>query len=189
MLNSIYPIIDLKRDQELNVEYASRVLKLYPEFLQIRMKESGVNEIVSVTRELLTLRDLISSGTQIIVNDSIEAAVFSGSDGVHVGQEDDISLAMEHKSLKFKVGFSTHTLEEVINANRIDIDYIGFGPVFKTDTKKQSYSEVFEIVGETVRISKHRIVFIGGINKRNIESLPSGNNIMYAMISSVSEFF
>jgi thiamine-phosphate pyrophosphorylase len=121
------------------------------------------------------------------VNDSVEAAILSGADGVHLGQSDDVLYGLKRKRDGFTVGYSTHTLSEVVKANDLPVDYIGFGPVFKTGTKIQKYGEVFDIVNEAVKLSNHSVVFIGGINKRNIESLPCGDKIFYAMVSGLDE--
>jgi thiamine-phosphate pyrophosphorylase len=187
MFRNIYPIVNIQNKQMFNEDFVTRCLKLCPEYLQIRMKDAPVEEICSVSKKTVWLRDRLNSKTKIIVNDSVDAAVFSGADGVHLGQTDDILYGLKHKHDGFTVGYSTHTLAEVVKANDIPVDYIGFGPVFKTATKTQNYTEVFEFVSEVVKMSVHPVVFIGGINKRNIESLPSGDRIFYAMVSALDE--
>jgi thiamine-phosphate pyrophosphorylase len=187
MFKNIYPIVNINNICGFDESFVVRCLNAHPEYLQIRMKEAEVDEICRVAKKTVWLRNHLNSKTKIIVNDSVDAAVFSGADGVHLGQTDDILYGLKHKLNGFTVGYSTHTLAEVVKANDLPVDYIGFGPVFKTVTKTQNYTEVFEFVSEVVKMSVHPVVFIGGINKRNIESLPSGDRIFYAMVSALDE--
>jgi thiamine-phosphate pyrophosphorylase len=187
MFKKVYPIVNIDNISMFDEKFVEGCLKLSPEYMQIRMKFAPVEEICRVSKKVIWLRNHLNSKTKIIVNDSVEAAILSGADGVHLGQTDDIISGLKNRTERFVVGYSTHTLSEVVKANDLPVDYIGFGPIFKTGTKIQKYGEVFDIADEAVKLSNHSIVFIGGINKRNIESLPCGDKIFYAVVSGLDE--
>ena len=87
-----------------------------------------------------------------------------------------------------KIGLSTHTLKQVEFANTLNLEYIGFGPVFFTKTKNTGYNAVFEQIKTILKISKHKIVFIGGIKKNNFIKLPLNEKTYFAVISGIKEF-
>ena len=151
------------------------------------MKDSPTGDIISTASEIIKIRDLYNPSTKIIVNDDLEATLLSKADGVHLGQEDMDLEKVKSKYSHLTVGWSTHTIEQIRKANAVDIDYIGFGPVFQTSTKKVTDAVVTDFVQQAAQISEHRIVFIGGINKNNIVFLPAGDKIYYALISGLND--
>ena len=58
-------------------------------------------------------------------------------------------------------------MDEVREANSLDVDYIGVSPVYSTATKTDT-APPFGLEGlrEAVRISRHPAVAIGGMNAR-----------------------
>lgn len=188
-MKSVYPIVNLAPGEELREEFVRWLFSFDPRWLQIRMKDSPHGALVSCTQRLIGLRDAAGAATKIIVNDSIEAALEAGADGVHLGQEDLSELGGNGLPKGLEIGISTHTLEQVSHANGLDIAYIGFGPVFKTSTKETRNREVFPIAKEAAALSTHPVVFIGGLDPENIASLPQGGSIFYAAISALEAEF
>jgi len=100
----------------------------------------------------------------LILNDYL--AFQSLVDGYHIGQEDlqkYKSIKNIRKTVGKKIlGLSTHNKSEILEANSLDIDYIGLGAFRKTGTKKVS-----NILGENAdkfaKFSKHDVGIIGGV--------------------------
>jgi thiamine-phosphate pyrophosphorylase len=62
------------------------------------------------------------------------------------------------------VGFSTHSLEQVAAADATSADYIAFGPIFPTATKKNPDPVVgTELLRKARQLTKKPLVGIGGI--------------------------
>ena len=62
------------------------------------------------------------------------------------------------------VGVSTHTLEQLAAADRTSADYIAFGPIFPTATKKNPDPVVgTELLRKARQMTKKPLVAIGGI--------------------------
>jgi thiamine-phosphate pyrophosphorylase len=186
-LRNIYPIINIEPGSDLNEQLFRKCLAVSPKYIQLRMKGASEGMIARTAVEMIRIRDFEGSSSKIIVNDSLEAAVMSGADGVHFGQDDLSPLKARAMHPGLVIGWSTHTIEQVIKANAMDIDYIGFGPVFPTATKKMADAVVTELAERAAELSVHEIVFIGGINRNNIEFLPAGDKIFYALISGLDE--
>ena len=125
----------------------------------------------------------------IIINDKVELLDFA--DGIHLGQEDIDSLIGNSKSISLQflrkkypnkiIGLSTHNEIEILEANNLDLDYIGLGAYRSTDTK-----DVNNIIGDNMsylaQISKHPVGAIGGVKiEDNIKNV-SFNVIASALL-------
>ena len=124
--------------------------------------------------------------TPFIVNDSVNVAIASNADGIHIGQEDmglkDVRKIVGENMI---IGISAHTVEEAKFAQENGADYIGIGAVFETSTKNDveviPYEKVKSIC-EAVDIPK---VAIGGINAENILKLKGSGIDGVAVVSAI----
>ncbi len=123
---------------------------------------------------------------QLIINDNIE--LINLVDGLHLGQEDirQFSEDLTHavKIIRTRIGnkllgLSTHTLQEIEEANQLDLDYIGLGAYRGTSTKSDA-----RVLGEQAvtlaKHSKHPVGLIGGVK----QSDQFGSEITYRVIGS-----
>jgi thiamine-phosphate pyrophosphorylase len=109
----------------------------------------------------------------LIVNDKYELVEFC--DGVHVGQEDLASIDKDPKqAVKILrsvigsdkiLGISTHNKEEVLQANEMDLNYIGLGAYRDTSTKKDISTILGDQLDTIAKLSKHPVAAIGGVRK------------------------
>lgn len=153
------------------------------EILQYRNKGAGLDEI---KKNLIELRQIWDGF--LIVNDKYELILFC--DGVHMGQEDlqtidkNIEKAVQivRKAIgpDKLLGISTHNEEEIILANKMDLNYIGLGAYKQTATK-----DVTNILGakldELASQSTHKVAAIGGValsdNFKNVAYLVVGTGL------------
>lgn len=143
-------------------------LKGGADVVQLRDKTLPAPDLAAVAKGL---RELCGRyGALFIVNDDVRAALESGADGVHLGQ-DDLPIAEARRLAgrrEFLIGRSTHGLEQALRAEKEGADYLGCGPVFSTPTKPGAAALGLELVRryrESVRIP---FVAIGGIDGTNI---------------------
>ena len=104
-----------------------------------------------------------------IVNDRADVALAVDADGVHVGQ-DDLPVDSAHAIVGSGriVGYSTHDLEQVIEAQRSTADYIAFGPIFSTASKANPDATVgLAGLAEARKATRKPLVAIGGITLEN----------------------
>jgi thiamine-phosphate pyrophosphorylase len=168
-LAGLYPIVDvdtLERAGVPLVAFAERVLAARPPVLQLRAKSSGAR----ATLELL--RDLVprcrAAGTLLFANDRPDLALLAGADGVHVGQGDLPLPEVRRFAPALRVGVSTHTLAELERTLAERPDYVAFGPVFATASKRD-HEPVVGLDGlvrahELAQAAKVPLVAIGGID-------------------------
>ena len=136
--------------------------------VQLREKECSTAEFVALARELKTA--LQPLGIPLIINDRIDVALAVDADGVHIGQSDmPYETARALLGKEKIIGLSVETMEEVVAANALDVDYIGISPVYATPTKTDTLTPFgLEGIEEVMRLSHHRCVAIGGMNRGTI---------------------
>jgi len=154
--------------------------------VQLRTKGHDDHDYLALARRLRSLTK--GSSTLFIVNDSPDIAIESDADGLHIGQE-DISAIEARKMIGHHklLGLSTHNLEQVKTANDAPVDYIGFGPLYLTNSKVRPDPVVGpELLEAAYRSSLHPIVAIGGLDLERIQQLgPYAHSV--AVIRAVSE--
>ena len=153
--------------------------------VQLREKECSTAEFVALARELkMVLQPL---GIPLVINDRIDVALAVDADGVHIGQSDmpyEIVRALLGKDKI--VGLSVETVEEVIAANALDVDYIGISPVYATPTKTDTLTPFgLEGIEEVMRLSRHRCVAIGGMNRDTIGEVIARGVEGVAVVSAI----
>jgi thiamine-phosphate pyrophosphorylase len=133
------------------------------ELIQYRDKTASSRRYFEISRQLSNV--LGPRGARLIVNDRPDVALLAGAGGVHVGQEDlGVEDARAVCGPDRWVGVSTHTLEQLAAANRTSADYVAFGPIFQTATKKNPDPVVgTELLRQARAITKKPLVAIGGI--------------------------
>ncbi len=151
------------------------------EIIQYRNKNA---DIAFIKQQLIAIRRLYDGF--LIVNDAYELIEFC--DGVHVGQEDlkaiDTDAFKAVKILRSVIkekllGISTHSEAEVLQANEMDLNYIGLGAYRESSTK----SDITTILGKELDFiaakSKHLVAAIGGVKLDD-----EFNHVTYRVIGS-----
>ena len=139
--------------------------------IQIRHKKGSDRELLKTA---FNLRE-ITQGTLTLffVNDRLDVARMCKADGVHLGQEDiEPDRARDFLGDDFLVGLSTHNLSQVEAAQKEPLDYIGFGPVWETDSKEVPDPVTgIDALRKAVEASSLPVVAIGDINRDNLRGL------------------
>ncbi len=131
-ISGFYAVLD--RDDEALAHALVREARV----LQVRIKPASgavdIGELVRIARMARRICD--DTGTALIVNDRIDVALAVDADGVHLGQTDLPIEDARRIAPELWIGVSTHDLAQVRAACEAGADYLGFGPVFATTTKR-----------------------------------------------------
>jgi thiamine-phosphate pyrophosphorylase len=133
------------------------------ELIQYRDKQASSRILYRTSVEIVSrLRPL---AVRFIVNDRPDVAVLAEAAGVHVGQDDlPVERARAIVGVDRWVGVSTHTLEQVREADRTSANYIAFGPIFQTTTKVPADPTVgTDGLRQARKLTGKPLVAIGGI--------------------------
>ena len=153
--------------------------------VQLREKECSTAEFIALARQLKTT--LLPLGIPLIINDRVDVALAVDADGVHIGQSDmPYETARQLLGPDKIIGLSVETMEEVIAANALDVDYIGISPVYATPTKTDTLAPFgLEGIEEVMRLSRHRCVAIGGMNRDTIGEVIARGVEGVAVVSAI----
>ena len=125
-------------------------------------------------------------GVASIINDSVEIALASGADGVHVGQGDlEAGRARELLGPDKIVGVSAHSPEEARRAREAGADYLGCGAAFATGTKADAKPISKETIRAVTAAAGVPVVAIGGVSRENILELKGLGLAGVAVVSGI----
>ena len=153
----------------------------------IQLRERGLS-----TSELLQLAQEIRSITSpravpLIINDRVDLMLALNLDGVHLRANSlPVADVRRMAGADRLIGLSTHSLAEVRQANRDGADYVVFGPIFDTPSKRQFGSPVgLEQLAEACRLSAIPVFAIGGVTGASAPDVLRAGSHGIAVIGSI----
>ncbi|MCQ2182403.1 MAG: thiamine phosphate synthase [Bacteroidales bacterium] len=153
--------------------------------VQLREKNIGTREFVRLAMRLKKALD----GTRVplIINDRVDVALAADADGVHIGQSDmPYDIARRLLGPDRIIGLSIETLEQLEEANRLDLDYVAASPVFATPTKTDTHAPWgLDGLRRFKSFSRHPVVGIGGMNALTARSVFDAGADGIAVVSAI----
>lgn len=182
----LYLVTDEKMSLERDISYVvEQAVEGGVTMVQLREKELNTREFI---KRSLNLKKLLSKyDVPLIINDRVDIALAVEADGVHVGQSD---MPYEYvKRLipkKMMLGLSVETLDQAVEAEKYDLDYLSVSPIFFTPTKTNLYREWgIEGLRKLRSITKHKLIAIGGINSSNVAEVIRAGADGVAVVSAI----
>lgn len=166
-------------------EFAADLIAGGVTLIQLRHKQGNPRQALSQAREL---RRVSRGKARLIMNDRADLCLAAGFDGVHVGQ-DDLSPEGARAVVGNArwVGVSTHTPEQVREADGTTADYIAIGPVFPTASKSNPDPVIgLEALRAARALTPKPLVAIGGITRENCRSVMEAGADAVAVISDLA---
>ena len=166
-LPRFYPILDtelLARRGLPVVAAAEAVLEGGARVLQFRHKSFFSRDVFEQASLVANLCD--SAGAFFVMNDRADLAILLHS-WLHLGQ-DDLAPGDARKILPARsiIGFSTHNEQQLREADREQVDYLAFGPVFETRSKQNPDPVAgVEELKRMRALTRKSLVAIGGITR------------------------
>ena len=160
-------------------------LKAGIRWIQLREKDLPRKKILQYAYQF---RDITSKYNCLLtINDYADVAIAVEADGVHVGQ-DDLPAEVIKKIFPGIIGVSTHNLKEAIEAQQKGADYIGFGPIFHTTTKKDALEpRGLNMLFFILKSIKIPVLAIGGIKYEKLDKLKEFGCRYVAVSSGILE--
>jgi len=184
---TVYPITsgkssipDILRLIHAAVDAEVPLFQIREKTLSARALYEVVVRAVSVTRD---------SKTRLIVNDRVDVARAAGADGVQLTARSlPASIVRRVCGSEFLIGASTHSREEAQAARDGGADFVVFGPVFETESKRAfGPPQGLEKLRDVARaLDEFPVLAIGGITLENIPACLSAGARGVAGISLFS---
>jgi len=153
-------------------------------FFQYRDKNGSRRSVYEASLALAGIAR--SEGALFIVNDHADIAAAVDAHGVHLGQDDlPIGAAKKIAGTERIIGISTHSREEALRAEEAGADYIGFGPIFTTQTKDAGQAQGLAALSALKSSVRIPVIAIGGITINNCKSVHDAGADGMAVISAI----
>jgi thiamine-phosphate pyrophosphorylase len=155
-------------------------------FIQLRDKHAAPKDFLRDAETALAVAR--RNNVRIIINDRVDIAMALDADGVHLGQSDmPVDSARALLGPQAVIGFSTHNLAQAEVAANLSANYVAFGPIFDTRTKRDHepvvglnrLREVKSFLGDAPLIA------IGGITEENLHNALDAGADAVAVISDL----
>ena len=157
--------------------------------LQVRIKPAVPLDTVELVRIARMARRVTrDAGAALVIDDRVDVALVAEADGVHLGQTDLPLADARRLAPRLWIGVSTHNLDQVVAARDGGADYLGFGPVFATGTKRNP-DPVQGVTGLTTAVAaagELPVVAIGGITPSNVGSVVTAGAAAACVIAAVT---
>ena len=163
-------------DQELTslIDLAARAAAAGVDMVQVRERDLSARDVFQLTEAISTA--IRGTETRVLINDRADIAACAGA-GVHLTTR-SLTAAVVRKAFghDLLVGVSTHTIDEAEAAERDGADFVVFGPVFETASKKEYGEPVgLEALGRAAARLRIPVLALGGINISNfVQALDAG---------------
>jgi thiamine-phosphate pyrophosphorylase len=179
---------DTIRENKLFFAILKAALKGGADIIQLR--EKNCDTLYFYKRAVAAKKMCKLYNIPLIINDRLDIALAINADGVHIGQNDMPCAIVRALLGKDKIiGLSVSNEKQALEANLLDVNYIGLSPIFATNTKTKHLSAPLGIDGlkKIKLISTKRILCIGGIDIHNTENIIQNGADGIAVISSISK--
>ncbi|HEX5873704.1 MAG TPA: thiamine phosphate synthase [Pyrinomonadaceae bacterium] len=139
----------------------------------VQIREKALHARVLFELVVRAVEIVRGSETRLLVNDRSDIARAGGADGVHLtGQSLPADVVRRIYGPEFLIGVSTHSLEEARIARIKGADFVVFGPVFETESKRafgapQGVEKLREVCAE---LGDFPVIAIGGITLENAKA-------------------
>ncbi len=158
------------------------------DLVQIREKQLSAKVLYQLSTSAAGITR--GSSTKLLVNDRSDVALAAGADGVHL-----MSLSLPPKivrltiSTEFLIGVSTHSSVEAAAARRGGADFVVFGPVFDTPSKRQYGTAVglAELKKVTSELAPFPVLALGGVTAENVADCIQAGAAGIAAISLLND--
>ncbi|HTO12040.1 MAG TPA: thiamine phosphate synthase [Candidatus Binatia bacterium] len=153
--------------------------------VQVREKDLSARDLAVLCRRLRNLtRD---TGALLTVNDRLDVALAVGADAV---QRSSISLDVKDMrdiaGRQLRIGASVHSLEEARDAEKNGADWVVFGPVYDTPSKRAyGAPQGVERLAIVARRLKIPVLAIGGITPERVPEVIAAGAHGVAVISGI----
>jgi len=139
--------------------------------IQLRERDLPTPEVLVLARTLQSIT--AAHAIPLLINDRVDLVVALNLDGVHLRANSlPVSAARRLVGEYRLVGISTHSAEEVRRANQDGADYVVFGPIFDTPSKRPFGPPVgLDALTDVCRQSTIPVFAIGGITSARVRDV------------------
>lgn len=172
--------------EERVLEALARGLKHGVDLFQIRRPGTTGRGLEAFVENCLELDP--GARDRWLVNDRLDVALATGIGGVHLKAAGLPVAAVRRRAPGgFRIGVSTHDLDEVRQAARDGASFVVFGPVFPTTSKPGHPGVGLDALREAARASTVPVFALGGVGPDNVAEVAAAGASGVAGISAFED--
>ena len=139
--------------------------------VQLRERDLSMRELLPLAQEIQSITT--SHTVPLIVNDRVDLMMALNLDGVHLRSDSLPPFPVRHLIGPHRlIGVSTHSVEDVRRANSSGADYVVFGPIFETPSKRPFGPPLgLDLLADICRRSSIPVFAIGGITCERVRDV------------------
>jgi len=153
--------------------------------VQLREKDLPTRELLSLAR--LMRERTARAGAPLLINDRLDLCWAVGADGVHL-RRDGLPTPVARRLLGGGklIGVSVHSVEEAAQAERDGADFVLFGPVYETPSKREyGPPQGVDALAAVVRRLRLPVFAVGGVTAERVPALIRAGARGVGVISAV----
>ena len=166
----VYLISPLKIDKSFYIDLIDVLKQRKVSFFQLRLKKESFKKKLIIGKKIKKICRKFN--VKFLINDDVSLTKKLDADGCHLGQK-DMNIFEARKVIGNKIiGITCHnSIKLAKTAINNKADYLAFGAFNSSKTKKVKYKASINLLKKVRKITKTRIVAIGGINCSNYKKL------------------
>jgi len=138
----------------------------FPCMVQIREKQLNAKELLNLALKARAIK--APEGTLLLINERADIALAAGLDGVHLPESGGSASKLRPFTPGMIYGYSVHSASALRMAEESGADYLLFGPVFDTPSKRRyGAPQGLEKLGALCRSTSLPVFALGGISPMN----------------------
>jgi thiamine-phosphate pyrophosphorylase len=153
--------------------------------VQVREKDLGAADLALLCRRLLEPARAV--GAMLVVNDRVDVALAVGAGAVqrtHASLPVDDIRAIAGRRLR--IGASVHSLQDAVDAELEGADWVTYGPVYETPSKRPyGPPQGLARLADVARGLRIPVIAIGGITPERVKDVREAGARGVAVISSI----
>lgn len=185
-IGRLHVLTDFRIQQQYaHAELAELAIGGGADTIQFRQKSGGLRHQLHDAHEVA--RVCTSAGVPLIINDRIDMMLATGAAGVHLGQRDfPVAEARRILGPEVIIGATATTAEQAARVEEEGASYVGFGPVYPTNSK-QSPASVKGLAGLTscCKAVSIPVIAIAGMTPDRVEDVLRAGAHGIAVLSAV----
>lgn len=187
----VYPITSGRTTSQTTpdvLRFLQAVVTAQLPLVQIREKSLPARVLYELTVRAVDITR--GTNTRLLVNDRVDIARAAGADGVHLTARSlPAEVVRDICGPEFVIAVSTHSLAEARDARAAGADFVVFGPIFETESKRafgapQGLDKLREVTRE---LGEFPVLAIGGITRENSASCLAAGASGFAAIRMFEE--
>ena len=123
----------------------------------------------------------------LVINDYVWLATDIEASAIHLGQTDEsVVSARERMGLEVLIGGTANSLEQAVGMDRPEVDYLGVGPIYGTQSKSDPAPRMgLQVLSEICEAVSKPVIAIGNIQPHNVSEVLEAGAYGIAVLSAI----